>query len=64
MDKETPSDKAQLVSANKIDTYKINNQNSVYYLQPGSKELYLLDLKKRAFSLETLHWPSDTPPQL
>lgn len=27
-----------------ITNYKIHNQNSVYYLQPGSNELYLLDL--------------------
>jgi hypothetical protein len=41
---------------NSIETYKINNQNSVYYLKPGTDEMYLLDLKQRSFVLETLEW--------
>ena len=49
------------MTSNRIDTYKINNQNSVYYLKPASKELYLLDLKKRAFTQEMLTMPADKP---
>ena len=44
-----------------IDDYKISNQNSVYYLQPNTNEMYLLDLKKRSFVKEQLKWSPDTP---
>ena len=42
-----------------IDDYKINNQNSVYYLKPNSLEIALLDLKKRSFTKQQLIWPAD-----
>jgi len=32
-----------------ISDFKIQNQNSVYYLKPTTQDLYLLDLTKRAF---------------
>lgn len=54
MEIENKQDKGTTVQANRIDTYKINNQNSVYYIKPGGKEVYLLDLKKRAFTKEEL----------
>lgn len=54
MEIENKQDKSTTVQANRIDTYKINNQNSVYYIKPGGKEVYLLDLKKRAFTKEEL----------
>ena len=46
----------QKATTNMITDFRIQNQNSVYYLKPGTQDTYILDLKQKAFSRQPLFW--------
>lgn len=36
--------------------YRHENQNSIYYLKPGTSEVYMLDFRVKGFQKELLKW--------